>query len=428
MTEGRRVRVGILDSGINDPAAPARAFLADADGWATDFPAGPDALSHGSLIADTVRTLAPGASFAAAQIFQGRMTTTPAAAAAGLDWLVKEGAQVVTLSFGLKADRPVLREACERAARAGVLMVAAVPARGGPVYPAAYPNVISVTGDARLEEGEISVLGTGPDFGAYAWPRGAAPGGRPLKGGASFAVATLAGRAAAFLTGHPGAFPDQIVAHLKSLARFRGAERKTGIAGVILAGGAARRMGGGDKCLLEAGGSSLLARVIERTEPQVDRLLLNANGDPARFAAFDLPVAADVLPGQAGPLAGILTGMAWMRDTFPEGRWLLSVAGDTPLLPGDLAKRLMAAATEKGAPIAMASSGGRRHPVFALWSVALLAELETALGDEGVRKVTAWADRYDVATVDYAATPLDPFLNVNTPDDLATLKKILTHS
>lgn len=428
MTEGREVRVGVLDSGIDDPAAPARAFKADTDGRVRAFPAGPDTLGHGSMIASAVRTLAPGATFAAAQIFQGRMTTTPAAAAAGLDWLVDQGARIVTLSFGLKADRPPLRAACERATRAGVLLIAAVPARGGPVYPAAYTDVISVTGDARLDAGEISVLDSEADFGAYAWPHGTAPDGRPVAGGASFAVATVAGRAAHYLAGHGGACPDEVVAHLKSLARFKGAERKTGIAGVILAGGEARRMGGGDKCLLEAGGKSLLSRVIARTEPQVDRLVLNANGDPARFDAFGLPVAADMTPGQAGPLAGILAGMAWMRDAYPEGRWLLSVAGDTPLVPDDLARNLMAAAMDKGAPIAMASSAGRTHPVFALWSVDLRVDLEAALMEEGVRKVTAWAERHDVAVVDFTAMPGDPFFNVNTPDDLEALKKILAHS
>ena len=149
------------------------------------------------------------------------------------------------------------------------------------------------------------------------------------------------------------------------------------IAGLLLAGGGSRRMGGGDKCLRPLGGRPLLAHVIERLEGQVDELVLNANGDGARFAAFGLPVVADSFPGQAGPLAGILTGMEWLRAERPEVTMMLSVPTDGPFLPLDLCARLMAA---KGAArIACARSGGRSHPPISLWDVDLADDLRRAM-------------------------------------------------
>ncbi len=188
--------------------------------------------------------------------------------------------------------------------------------------------------------------------------------------------------------------------------------------GVILAGGLARRMGGGDKCLLDAAGKPLLAHVIERFEPQVRALAINANGDPDRFARFGLPVIADVVPGFAGPLAGVLTGMDWARKDFPDCKWLATAAGDTPFMPGDLVVRLMDAAAEAKAPLAVAESDGRRHPVFGLWSLDLIEDLEKAVVEEGVRKIVAWTDRLGVARVAFPVAPFDPFFNINTPGDL----------
>lgn len=196
-------------------------------------------------------------------------------------------------------------------------------------------------------------------------------------------------------------------------------------AGLILAGGLSRRMGGGDKPLVAIEGKTLLERTIERLAPQVGPLLLNANGDPARFAAFGLEVAADVVDGYGGPLVGVLTGLEWARAKGAD--WVVSAAADTPLFPADLASRLVAAAADK-ADIAMAQSQGRAHPVFALWPVALADDLRRAVVDEGVRKIEAFTDRYRVAKVEWPHHPYDPFFNVNTPEDVVRLAMILDGS
>jgi molybdopterin-guanine dinucleotide biosynthesis protein A len=186
---------------------------------------------------------------------------------------------------------------------------------------------------------------------------------------------------------------------------------------VLLAGGLARRMGGGDKPLLRLGGRTLLEHVIARVRPQVRAMVLNANGDAGRFAAFGLPVVADPLPDHPGPLAGVLAGMQWTRTHFADAPWLLSVPTDTPFLPPDLVARLAAGCATRGAVLACAASAGRRHPVVALWPVALAEDLAGALAG-GVRKVDAWTAGYRVAVVEFAAFPTDPFFNVNRPDDL----------
>lgn len=197
----------------------------------------------------------------------------------------------------------------------------------------------------------------------------------------------------------------------------------TDAVGVILAGGLAQRMGGGDKCLLELAGRTLLDHVKDRLAPQVGTVILNANGDPGRFASYGLPVVADTVPDFAGPLAGVLAGMDWARCHLPQTEWILTVAADTPFLPRDLARRLQAAAENERAPLAVACSAGRRHPVFALWSVALMDDLHRAVADDGVRKIVAWTDRYRVARVDFDAAPIDPFFNINTPEDLVTAER-----
>lgn len=202
------------------------------------------------------------------------------------------------------------------------------------------------------------------------------------------------------------------------------AERPEGpVLGVILAGGLARRMGGVHKGLLKVGGQSVLAHVMDRVVPQVDQLLLNLNTDPADFQAFGLPIARDVVEGHAGPLAGMLTGMAWARAHYPDAQWILSVAADTPFVPQTLVQRLMAAARQERAPLALARSG-RRHPVFALCSLELLDDLEKAVVTEGVRKVTDWTDRHPVACVDFSVTPYDPFFNINTEADLRVAEEL----
>ncbi len=197
------------------------------------------------------------------------------------------------------------------------------------------------------------------------------------------------------------------------------------IVGVLLAGGQARRMGGGDKCLRPLAGRPLLAHVVERAAPQVARLLLNANGDPARFAEFALPVVADELEGFQGPLAGILTAMRWTAAHVPEARWLASFPTDAPFIPADLVARLHAGATAAGLPLACAMSAGRTHPVIGLWHLALADDLARALGDEGLRKIDLWTARHGIAEVEWETVPHDPFFNANRPNDLAAAEGML---
>ena len=194
--------------------------------------------------------------------------------------------------------------------------------------------------------------------------------------------------------------------------------------GIVLAGGLARRMGGGDKAGILIGGATMLARVLARLEPQCQGLILNANGDPARFAATGLAVVADSVPDYPGPLAGILAGLDWAANEAPGIAFIVSAPSDCPFLPRDLVARLHLARTEAGTPLACAQSGGRRHPVVALWSVALREELRHALVNEHVRKVEEWAARCGVGVADWPDPPVDPFFNVNTPDDVATANRI----
>lgn len=187
--------------------------------------------------------------------------------------------------------------------------------------------------------------------------------------------------------------------------------------GLVLAGGLARRMGGGDKARIAIGGVTILQRVLACLEPQCTRVVINANGDPARFADTKLPVVADSVPDFAGPLAGILAGLDWAALHVPQCEWLASVPGDCPFLPNDLVARLHAARAAAGAPLACARSGEWRHPVVALWPLALREDLRRAIAAEGVRKIEIWTARHGVAIADWPAAPVDPFFNVNTPDD-----------
>lgn len=200
------------------------------------------------------------------------------------------------------------------------------------------------------------------------------------------------------------------------------------VVGVLLAGGLSRRMGGQDKMLRDLGGQSILARVIAHVEPQVARLVLNANGDPARFADVGLPVAADIIEGHAGPLAGVLTGMDWARANAPDCSWIVTAPTDAPFLPRDLVRRLLAAVEREGADMACASSGGRHHPVCGLWPVWLAGDLRRAMLDEDIRKVDIWTARYKLAVADWPTDPVDPFFNANRPEDLAEAERILAAS
>lgn len=189
--------------------------------------------------------------------------------------------------------------------------------------------------------------------------------------------------------------------------------------GALLAGGLARRMGGGDKPMRSIGGRPILERVIERIAPQCDGLILNANGDPARFAAFGLPVVADTVTGFAGPLAGILAALDWAAAHRPGIEWILSVATDCPFLPHDLVRQLQQARIADNADIAVAASGGQTHHVVALWNVGLRDAMRRALVMEDIRSVGRWAARYKTVTVEWPTAPLDPFFNANTVEDIA---------
>ena len=194
--------------------------------------------------------------------------------------------------------------------------------------------------------------------------------------------------------------------------------------GLVLAGGLARRMGGGDKALIRIGDETILARTLARLSPQVEGVVLNANGEPTRFAPFGLPVVADSVPDFAGPLAGILAGLDWVAAHRPQIGWVVSVPGDCPFLPRDLVTRLHEARARENKPLACAHSGDWRHPVVGLWQVALREDLRRAITVEDLRKIEVWTARHGVALADWPTEPVDPFFNVNTPEDVATATRL----
>jgi molybdopterin-guanine dinucleotide biosynthesis protein A len=197
------------------------------------------------------------------------------------------------------------------------------------------------------------------------------------------------------------------------------------VIGILLAGGQARRMGGGDKCLRQLADKPILAHVIERIRPQVDSLVLNANGDPTRFEAFGLPVLPDVVQGYAGPLAGVLTGMEWTAVHRPDCPWIVTVATDTPFLPADLVETMTTALEREGAELACACSNDRAHPVFGLWPVDLASALRAAMVDKEIRKVDRFTQRYRLAEAVFTTEPFDPFFNTNRPEDLEEAERLL---
>ena len=188
--------------------------------------------------------------------------------------------------------------------------------------------------------------------------------------------------------------------------------------GIILAGGRATRLGGGDKGTHEVGGIPILDRVVASLRPQCSGLVINANGAAARFVPLGLPVVADDLADHPGPLAGVLAGLDWVASHAPDTNWALVAPTDTPFLPGDLVARLSATQAATGAAIVCARSGGTTHPVVALWRVALRHDLRTALVGEGLRKVGLFLERHAAAGTDWPIEPHDPFLNVNSAADL----------
>lgn len=206
-------------------------------------------------------------------------------------------------------------------------------------------------------------------------------------------------------------------------------DREQKCIGVLLAGGQSRRMGGGDKGLLPLDEKPMMAHALDRLRPQVSKVILNANGDPGRFAQFNLPVVPDLTGGSEGPLAGVLAGLRWAADHAPHASHIVTVSSDAPFLPDDLVSRLQDGAREEDQSIALAASDGHRHPVIGYWPVALADDLEESL-QAGVRKVVVWTGKHGFATVSFpfveiSGQMVDPFFNANTPEELDVARTIL---
>jgi molybdopterin-guanine dinucleotide biosynthesis protein A len=196
--------------------------------------------------------------------------------------------------------------------------------------------------------------------------------------------------------------------------------------GLVLAGGLARRMGGGDKARIKIRGVTILDRVLATLSGQCVDIIINANGDPERFADTGCIVVLDSVPDFAGPLAGILAGLDWLAAQNNGIEWLVSVPGDCPFLPDDLVERLHQARRDMGdgVRLACARSGEWRHPVVGLWPLALRADLRKALVEEDLRKIEVWTARHGVAIAEWPDQPIDPFFNVNTPEDAARAEEV----
>ncbi|XDZ66780.1 molybdenum cofactor guanylyltransferase MobA [Alphaproteobacteria bacterium LSUCC0684] len=199
---------------------------------------------------------------------------------------------------------------------------------------------------------------------------------------------------------------------------------KQKVLGVVLAGGLGRRMGGGDKPMTDLLGRSILDHVLERTRPQCNGMIINANGDPARFQSFGLPVVPDGIEGYPGPLAGVLASMDWAAQNSPMVTHIMSFAGDAPFIPRDLVAHLMKPILA-GADMARAKSFGQRHPVFAIWPVRVRADLRDKLVNQEMRKIDLFTAAYDITEVDFTGVP-DPFFNINTPEDRDEAIRILS--
>ena len=193
----------------------------------------------------------------------------------------------------------------------------------------------------------------------------------------------------------------------------------TDAVGVILAGGQSRRMGGVDKALIPLGGMTMIERAIARASVQVPDVIINANGDPKRFAHLGLPVVADPIGGFVGPIAGILAGFAWMRANRPKARWLASFSCDTPFFPMDMVERLVQKARSERATVAVAESDSQQHHIFAVWSADIATSSEEVLVRRGMRKMGDFIAIFPNVHLSFAADPIDPFMNINTPEELA---------
>ncbi len=198
----------------------------------------------------------------------------------------------------------------------------------------------------------------------------------------------------------------------------------TKIVGTLLAGGRSSRMGGGDKCLQKLCGQTLLSRVINRAKDQVGPMILNANGDPTRFSSYGIPVVPDVVSGFAGPLAGVLTGLEWAAEHVPDCEYVATFATDAPFFPSDLVEKLHNL-IKFGAALVCATSNQHHHPVFGLWPVRERSALRDAMTEDHIRKVDVWTSRYKLGIVDFPIQPIDPFFNLNTPEDMARAEDFL---
>jgi len=194
---------------------------------------------------------------------------------------------------------------------------------------------------------------------------------------------------------------------------------------VILAGGLARRMGNIDKATIVLDREPLLAHVLKRMRPQTDKIIINANGDPDRFEKWDLPVVGDTVPDFPGPLAGVLAAMEWVQIHDPETKWIVSLPVDTPFAPVDLITRLSQSVTDNKADLACAMSNGRAHPVVGFWPVELVENLRNALTRDGIRKVDLWTGQFNLVHTEFDTEPVDPFFNINRPDDIKQAERIL---
>jgi molybdopterin-guanine dinucleotide biosynthesis protein A len=201
------------------------------------------------------------------------------------------------------------------------------------------------------------------------------------------------------------------------------------IIGIVLAGGKSSRMGGGNKALLPLGGRPLLSHVVARLRPQVAEIVLNANDDSGRFAAFGLPLVADRLAGQMGPPAGVHAGLAWAKANRPGSRFVITVAADTPFFPADLVSRFCAATSITNPKLVVARSESGVHPVFGLWPVSLAPHLEDSLR-RGARKALDFVAAQQAKEVAFPPLEIrgravDPFFNLNRPEDLAEAEALL---
>lgn len=201
------------------------------------------------------------------------------------------------------------------------------------------------------------------------------------------------------------------------------------VVGILLAGGTSSRMGGGDKCLRPLGGSPILAHIIERLTPQVSGMILNANGDFGRFAQFGLTVVEDSVAGHAGPLAGVQVGLQWIRQNRPDIAYGVTVATDTPFLPADLVQRFLAVQGDRPA-LAVARSAAGVHPVVGLWPVTLADDIDDSL-KRGLHKVGGFTAQHGAIEVPFppvtiGGTEIDPFFNINRPEDLALAEALMS--